>query len=466
MTASPYGSLCQTIERLRSAVTALNYTPTSHQLEKWAMIILEGMSGPSRFYHSPEHVLELSDHMDPLNTIAALFHDIVYYQVDGGLLSYIHAQIHPYYNSVNGILFVREQNEQDFIYETALAIFDYAPGQQLLPSRGQNEFLSAIFAVKQMENVLSKAELVSICASIEATIPFRGGTDAFTQLEARIQKFNIDQTLGISQEEIAKIMQRAVTISNRDVANFAFEDPADFLAQTWRLLPETNARLSASNMYTIREYRIALYKMEGFLSNIRPEMIYQQYKGTPSTEHYQGLIARCRSNLSIASVYMKSKVYAMGVLEALADLTGGDIPLIFMVGDFRVSEVSSKLSRIESHLGKSKFFENVTACVEQNSVVANLLETGRRETSFYSSKSSPLGHYFYQYLGEEEVIRQCDLAKQMFLGKIKSDEFLKQQNPKLVLDVATACSKIAYTRKSRLLSLVKLYPEYDHESEK
>ena len=40
------------------------------------------MIGPWRFFHNPEHIFDVRGDEDAIEVIAALFHDIVYVQVD------------------------------------------------------------------------------------------------------------------------------------------------------------------------------------------------------------------------------------------------------------------------------------------------------------------------------------------------------------------------------------------------
>ena len=59
---------------------------TYPRLESMAIFIHESMSSSSRNYHSVQHVFDISRNLrDPIAILAALFHDCVYYHVDGGL---------------------------------------------------------------------------------------------------------------------------------------------------------------------------------------------------------------------------------------------------------------------------------------------------------------------------------------------------------------------------------------------
>lgn len=449
MSNTPIEALIKVMEKFKWSVSSLNYMPTSHQLERWAMIILEGMSGPTRLYHSHDHVLELTEGADPVGTIAALFHDIIYYQVDGGVPPSLHSFIFPYFNSVNGILFTKEVEEPEFIYEIALEIFGFSQGQQLLAAKGQNEFLSALLALKVMSEVLSKKELLMVCVCIEATIPFRAHTNFVEVLEKRLNNVNIKHSLGIEPSELEAGIKRAVALANKDVESFSHQEVAYFLEETWMLLPETNGRLIASSMYTIREYRNALFKMERFLSNLKANSIYCHHAGTPSDEQVKQLTERAQRNIELGSYYLKIKLYSVGILEALSDITGGDVPLMFFMGDFR--NATSSVPKMEAFLDRSKI--SLPEAQDKNPVISELLTTGRASDSVYDTKASPLAAFLYEFLGDKKILDSYLEAEKLFLGKLSAENFLLNQNQELVDTIAYACANVAYTRKTRLLSI-------------
>ena len=76
-------------------------------------------------------------------------------------------------------------------------------------------------------------------------------------------------------------MADAIAMANRDVGGFAEPDPARFVSATWLLIEESNAPLAAVGVYTLREYREALTRMQGFLQALRPERVFHHYAGFP-----------------------------------------------------------------------------------------------------------------------------------------------------------------------------------------
>src|SRR5512145_1892813 len=53
-------------------------------IERWGFSIHAALSAPGREFHNHDHVVSLLRDGDPLEVIAALYHDAVYIQVDQG----------------------------------------------------------------------------------------------------------------------------------------------------------------------------------------------------------------------------------------------------------------------------------------------------------------------------------------------------------------------------------------------
>ena len=89
-----------TLQRLSSnlegAVSSLltSSTVSDRLIEEWSVLIYDSMSAPSRTFHCLDHLWDITspNDADPaafdgdaIQTIAAYFHDVVYYTIDGGL---------------------------------------------------------------------------------------------------------------------------------------------------------------------------------------------------------------------------------------------------------------------------------------------------------------------------------------------------------------------------------------------
>ena len=76
------------VSALSFSLTSLNTKPTPKQLETWSSLIHQSMSGSARSFHAVQHVFDISKgSKDPILILSALFHDVVYYNVDEGLNS-------------------------------------------------------------------------------------------------------------------------------------------------------------------------------------------------------------------------------------------------------------------------------------------------------------------------------------------------------------------------------------------
>ena len=261
-----HGALQGLIELLDHTFEDLNIQASLDQIEQIAVTVYNAMSAQTRNYHNLEHVFNFMNPDDPIVHIAALFHDIVYYQVDSGFYSGLEPFIQPYILQHNGeFSLVDEYSEHDHLYRLLLAIFDYKPGQALNIFSGLNEFLSALVMTKMLENILPGLELVHAMVCIEATIPFRGpdaqGRRHFEVLEERLLSIQPWCGFDCTAEEIDNSLRRAVLFSNKDVETFAEANVARFLDITWKLLPEMNSALRSRGVYTVRDYRTAIQKM-------------------------------------------------------------------------------------------------------------------------------------------------------------------------------------------------------------
>jgi hypothetical protein len=122
-------------------------------VEELAVLIHKAMNLQARNYHNLEHVFSLVSPKQPVQTLAALFHDLIYYQVDRGFLPEIHQIILPYIQEQNegGIRLVDSIPEGDRLFHLTLDIFEFRFGQVIDPATGMNEFLSALVMNKRLQ---------------------------------------------------------------------------------------------------------------------------------------------------------------------------------------------------------------------------------------------------------------------------------------------------------------------------
>jgi hypothetical protein len=418
------------------------------EVERIAIIINEAMTAEARSFHTPEHVFDLVDPGNPYMTLAALFHDLVYYQVDLGFIPRIKeaigSSIEPWDDGLRlkpGI----EENDRELLL--CMEIFDVKSGQKLAPFGGMNEFLSALVMARKLGSVVKEQDLILAIVCIEATIPFRPkdarGRTAAEGLAQRLQASNSNLRLGLDREKMEQAVRWAVTFANRDVANFAEHDVTKFLDNTWKLLPETNPSLRTQGVYSIKSYRVALQKMEGFLRSLDPATIFAQYAGAPPDKEYRQMRQRGERNVSTAHEYLGIKLLTAAILEALAEISGGDAPVSLFMGDIGANQ---KGSRLEDYLPADK----PPAGAHPDKTLHDLLAFGRASASSFDLQNSPLSLFIYMHLGAEGFHNVRGTAKQMFDGKIAPGAFLDALPGDMIAKIAESCSHMAFTRAGDL----------------
>lgn len=443
----------QCLEKLIWATSRLDVEVEPTQLARIAELIVQPMMGPWRFFHTPEHIFDVGGNEDAIEVLAALFHDIVYVQVDRSISFNVSYYITPVTKEVNKQLQIREQSElpADVTFLMVMAVFGFVPGEVLNPFAGQNEFLSALVAAKALEPFLKRQQLLEIAACIEATIPFRAsewGVTVSQRLYNRLLAINTQFNLSLTEEKIRETIKKAVAIANRDTISFAYESSALFLANTWNLLPETNHNLTCCGFYTVRDYRIALLKMEGFMNYLNPELIFRQFDGYPDDITHQHWQNTARKNIEIARLYLGCKLAAIALIEALASGLGLDVSLAMVMGELP-DKVSGGL-RLES------FFPEITKPLEPKTAleaeVLNLLENGRAKSSSYNDlENSPLATFMVKIIGFDEMRSQCDRAKEFFKENLDADDFIAEFNPTVTEIVVDSIIKLFDSRKTNIM---------------
>ncbi len=440
--------LVQSIEQLHGIVE-----PT--QVENIAELITHTMTGPWRYFHTTEHIFEVGGSVEPIEVLAALFHDLVYVQVDHGIGLNIGNYIAPFVKEVRGQIIIREADElpDSHIFQVVIAVFGLAPGQALPPMAGQNEFLSALIAALSLEPLLPASHIAELAACIEATIPFRSlspsGLTPSEVLYQRLVNANSQFNFGWTNEQTIEVVKRSVRLANRDVENFAYPNCADFLDNTWNLLPETNHELTNPNSYTVAGYRWSLQKMEGFMNFLAPERVFQKFMGEPDEKTYQDLVSRTRSNLELAKLYLGCKLVSIAIIEALSIRLGRDIAVSMMMGELPAQGI--KALTLEDFLPDIQNPKKTETELERK--VLELLSEGRNQDSPYDLKTSPIATFLVKSLGFGETIRLIEIAKDFFLGKISASDFISECDADVVRAITLGVKQLFESRAACFTSI-------------
>lgn len=76
------GNLQRLIFLFKGAFDSLGVVVPLVKIEDLSVLIYKGMTVQARNYHNLDHVFSLTDAQSPIITLSALFHDLVYCQVD------------------------------------------------------------------------------------------------------------------------------------------------------------------------------------------------------------------------------------------------------------------------------------------------------------------------------------------------------------------------------------------------
>ncbi len=432
----PRSPVHEIVNSLWRALHDLGSAATTSEIERWGFSIHGALSAAGREFHNHDHVIDLVDDGDPLEVIAALYHDAVYIQVDQGPPRSMRDEISPLLaQGADGWRVLPAAAGE--VTGDVLAVFAREVGDIVTPTTGLNELASALVASVQLAHALDREQRIAVAACIEQTIPFRA--DPVTALHARLQR------LGLSIDLIDRTVSRAVRVGNRDVENFADNDAAHFLDSTWKLLPESNPALHAPMAYTVRDYRIALQKMEGFLAWLPAERVFHTWRDEPKLEVHARRVARTTGNLQLAVRYLRAKLYSISLVEAIAEATGGDVPLDYFMG----SKSQPDGKRIE------QFLPILSNARDLDPPLHRLLAEGRASESSFDTGSSPLGAFLHATVGEAAVMNGVELAKKWWAGGSDATAFLASQPARPVAAIARAAANIIETRRDRLFALAE-----------
>ena len=450
----PQTYLGRLVTEMKQHLTALKAKNITYaHLESMSITIHHSMSNSSRNYHSVQHVFDISNEIeDPIAVLSAFFHDCIYYHVDGGMTTQqLELLKGTYRRQHDGSYKFVPSCENDELLRMVCCIFGFQPNEEI--KAGLNEFLSAVIAVRELEKNLTIDQLAQIACCIELTIPFRcanteTGETAAQRLHKNMQQATNQFNLNLSDEDLVNSVQRACILANSDVGNFGSQDLHWFLDNTWSLLPETNESLRQQYLYTIKEFHHGIFKMYGFFVYfIRPDLIFQSFKGVPDDEYLSALKDQCTRNLVVGKKYVGAKLLSMSVLAAFAELTGGDAPMSLFLGDLPSRHRRS--TTIEEQLPFIPTEEMEDVDVD----VYNLLAVGRRSETSFDIRQSPLAAFIYGRLGDKGSSNALAATKLHPMERENAIQFLSAL-PRDVVEVIALNMKMVALSRSQLIEAV------------
>ena len=423
--------------------------------ERFAVLVHQSMNSRRRVYHRVEHVFPMCVDMQPIQVLAALFHDVVYFQLDGGFPPGTQHLLLDVASESSGNLTLQARLPEDTAFQVCAALFNFQAGQTLPPYGGTNEFLSAVVAARLLSPHLDLESLIAIVACIEATIPFRApsadGETAADILATRVaqqhQFWLAPVDASATPEFVGTALRAAVALGNRDVSGFAKSDPGVFLSSTWLLIDESNAQLANPGVYSVQEYRGALVRMASFLANLDSDTIFQCYQDSPRQDEIAILAATARRNINFACEFLDAKITSIAIIEALVLCTGRDCPISMFLGDIRCD--SGRPDRVED------FLPEILSTEKVNEDLLNVFEKGRPLESNNDLTASPLTAFIYRCLGHAGTQKAFEEAQAMFEDALAPKAFLQGLRSDMVLGILHACAQIAFSRRTALLELAE-----------
>ena len=452
------GMIHRLIDVMLEVSRQLGVECSCNDMEETAVMVHRIMSYQSRQFHTLEHVFGFIEKgTDPQTALAAVFHDLIYYQVDDGIQPAVHDLVMTVVEPEGSGMRLREKLPvSDELFHLCRRVFGFENGRLLQPLSGLNEFLSALIFLRLMSNHLPKAVLLAVTVCIEASIPFRGrnpeGRNVGEELEFRLLAMAKDGLIESDAAAIKLMVCRAIAFANVDVRDFALEDAGRFLNNTWKLLPELNAALRWAGTFTIREYRQALGKMLGFFHSLLPENIFHEFGDYPGTVAFRALVDGARRNLAVAEAYMQAKLLAISLLESIAMVSGKDAPVALFMGD--LPGPGERADHLDQYLPKSE----LPSWLDTRSPVYHLLKTGRMDTSAFDLKNSPLALFLYSRIQPTQWLELEAKCAEYCQGKLEAEAFLLAWPVDLRNQVIKACAKMVQTRRDELEAWVNAHP--------
>ncbi len=218
---------------------------------------------PIRSYHSEQHFLdvagrgEITDWVEAVRFRAGINHDVVYQHVDNkgenktGFAPHVEDTISRYIKRSGNTITLSDNEDlkDDTLFQAALKIFNFSEekrttkeGITLSPFFGQNEFLSALYAMEQARALgIPDKYILAEMTHIQGTVPFEAHNH-FNTLENRLEEANelLAPQKQLSGDEILKVIKSSVRMANADVDSFR-RNFGEFIVDTRNLMVENVA---------------------------------------------------------------------------------------------------------------------------------------------------------------------------------------------------------------------------------
>lgn len=411
-------------------------------IEKYSIFIYENMSEEHRYYHNMWHIFDLIIEKNNVNNLAAIYHDIVYFQIYQKLNEKLYDLLKDYIkiDKVDIYLNIDEKElKNNKRLNIILDIFWFKNSDKLNIFWWLNEILSAFVVYKHVWEKLKINDFIELITMIEATIPFRANYVKNTEekLTKIIDKYNINFN-------IEKIIRNSIIIANNDVSSFYEEELWDFLEWTWKLLPENNPSLRNRTVYKVSDYKNSIFKTYMFFKNIKFNYIINRYDNHPKDSEYEKMMLNIIKNILNTKYFLKFKLIPISILDSIASKTWWDTLMSYFMW-----ELDEKTMRLEDYLVDKRKIDNSH---EIDNIVLNWINL--KKIIFDISKS-PIVIYMYKNIWFEWMNILWDLAEEYLKWEINWVDFLKHIDKKLLKKLLNYIKKMLPTREDKIKILEK-----------
>lgn len=414
-----------------------------------AVLVHQCMEAKTRTYHAAFHVLGLCEGMQAIQILAALFHDVVFYQVDGGFPACVSTLLEKVTRHEPPSLRLRDIAPQDQALAVCVDIFGFHAGQPLSPRHGMNEFLSAVVAARLLQAHLSDLQLVAVVACIELTIPFRApdarGHTAAQRLAQRVQARCAKLAPALLGKDLSSAafvkatVTSAVDLANRDVTGFVEASPEYCLINSMLLVEEAMMPRAASGKKSLPGYRTALLGMDAFLSHLNPAWVGQSFENHPGADEVRQMQATARHNIAFVRGYLAAVLCTVAILEALVKSAG--------------ISTAMALSLIGVRCAGATRFPALPAGSMVDRGLHQLLKSGLAAQENPGLNASPLAAFVYRALGQDGTLQTLQQARQMFGGTLTPHAFLEALDQDMVRAIIRNAAETDGIHKASLLTL-------------
>ena len=316
--------------------------------------------------------------LDPISILAILFHDVIYYSLDQKLSekqwTLLQGVIEEKAITTAAATTAEEEGpcrheitllpfskHQDPLVRMVQNVFDMPEQPKILPSRGMNEFLSALIATRALQKyflIQPPQQLVQLAMAIEATIPFRKTNHDASGKESSPMDHLYDRafkaytallvdTLSITHQHhhhhyhenyhnnmddscdkhvvlfVTDAVHQAVMVGNSDLGAFSNPDPTTFIDSNWKLLPEWFPILQqlqqeqAQCCCSLAKFQQILVSVRQQQRKLDPANIFVSFRGRPDSYTMNSKSQRATANLIFLNMYMEIRILTMFLLHDL-----------------------------------------------------------------------------------------------------------------------------------------------------